>query len=504
MNKFRFCEHFVRMQGQPISFAQRPYLPAIYAATGNVVLCCSRQVEKSTFLANSLLFEACLHPGIQMLLVTPRREQAVMFIKSRLLSVLEQSPLIRRRLLGSHGRRPSVPDIEFKNGSKLYVRAAYHSGDACRGISASLLGVDEFQDIAVGDLPVLQETLSHSPLRRMILTGTPKAIGNHLEAVFRSSTANDWTIGCANCGKGVTLDERCITLAGITCPACQAPLDPRAGTWVPRNPESTWGQGFRVNHLMVPWINFDEVLERQRTYDIPRFKNEVLGLPTTTGDCVLTDDELAACCDATPMARTLAGVPAMYRQHLVAGVDWGGGGKSRTLLSVGYMDCNFCFHVVRFERFARTEDPDYELNCVAERCRQFGVQWVAADGGGHGLTMNRLLYDRLRPRRLCAILYSSTDQEPRSEGVLMKWTVGRSGSLGNLIGRVKKGLVRFPQVDECRSFLDEFSCEVAEYDSINRSIKYTHPESQQDDALHATNYALLLGIHIYHARQRAG
>jgi len=44
----------------------------------------------------------------------------------------------------------------------VFVRAAYHSADAARGISADLLLVDEFQDIAAGDLPVLQETLSHS------------------------------------------------------------------------------------------------------------------------------------------------------------------------------------------------------------------------------------------------------------------------------------------------------------------------------------------------------
>src|SRR5207248_7186253 len=39
------------------------------------------------------------------------------------------------------------------------------------GIDGDLLLVDEFQDIASGRLPVLEETLSHSPLRRVVLTG---------------------------------------------------------------------------------------------------------------------------------------------------------------------------------------------------------------------------------------------------------------------------------------------------------------------------------------------
>jgi hypothetical protein len=52
-------------------------------------------------------------------------------------------------------------------------------------------------------------------------------------------------------------------------------------------------------------------------------------------------------------------------------------------------------------------------------------------------------------------------------------------------------------VADVGSFLDEFACEVAEYDDQQRTIKYTHPETQQDDALHATNYALLAGVFTY-------
>ena len=43
-------------------------------------------------------------------------------------------------------------------------------------------------------------------------------------------------------------------------------------------------------------------------------------------------------------------------------------------------------------------------------------------------------------------------------------------------------------------YLDEFACELAEHDDQQRAIKYTHPETQQDDTLHATNYGLLVGL----------
>lgn len=72
-NKLSFCERFVHLDGRLITFEDRPYLPAIYAAgSRNLVLRCSRQTEKSTFLANSIIHQACTNPGVSMLLVAPR------------------------------------------------------------------------------------------------------------------------------------------------------------------------------------------------------------------------------------------------------------------------------------------------------------------------------------------------------------------------------------------------------------------------------------------------
>jgi len=497
MSKLEFCKRFVYLNRKLIKFPGRPYLPAVYASAGrNLVLRCSRQTEKSTFLANTILYEACIRPGTEILLVCPRMEQARVFVRTRLLPVLLESPMIRRRLLGRAGRRPQITNLRFANGSRLFVRAAYRSADACRGLSADLLLVDEFQDIAAGNLPVLQETLSHAAHGRTILTGTPKLIENHLEGVFRQSTANEWQVRCTKCAKGVILDERSLGPKGIVCPDCQRPLEPRRGGWVARNPQATWGDGFWIGHPMVPWLNYDEILQRQRVYDLARFKNEVLGLPTSLGEHVVTRQELEACCGSEPMAASFADLPEAARRGLIAGIDWGGGGTSRTVLVIGVMDAAYCFHICRLERFAADEDPNRILDTLANRCRQFQVRLVAADGGGNGHVLNRLLLERLGPSsvRLVGILYSAADQEPVRDGALVKWTVNRSATIGALFTRVKKQSLVFPGLEQCGSFLDEFACEVAEYDDINRTVRYSHPQTQPDDALHATNYALLLAI----------
>ena len=131
--------------------------------------------------------------------------------------------------------------------------------------------------------------------------------------MFAQSTANEWTIDCPVCRKGVILDERCLGPTSVVCPTCQVPLDVSTGCWVPRNPDATWGEGFWVNHLMVPWINYDEILDRNRNYDLAKFKNEVLGLPTSLGDHVVTREELEQCCTDRPMARSIDDIPPEYR-----------------------------------------------------------------------------------------------------------------------------------------------------------------------------------------------
>jgi hypothetical protein len=150
-------------------------------------------------------------------------------------------------------------------------------------------------------------------------------------------------------------------------------------------------------------------------------------------------------------------------------------------------------------------DPESEPERVFDRCRAFGVTILAADGGGNGHLYNRLLMDLLGNRcYFFAILYSTSEQAPRQEGLLWRWTVNRSASIGLVFSRVKKQLLLFPGAQDSSTYLDEFACEVAEYDDYHRCIKYTHPETQPDDCLHATNYALLVGVREYGSRVGRG
>jgi hypothetical protein len=218
---------------------------------------------------------------------------------------------------------------------------------------------------------------------------------------------------------------------------------------------------------------------------------------------VITRAEIEACCEDRSMARTQAGVPAEGRDQLIAGVDWGGGTASATVLVIGYMRPDLHSGIVRMERFRPEEEPDRVLDQVVEWCRKFGVKVIAADGGGNGTVYNRLLQNKLGYQvSLYAIIYSASDQEPFRDGTLFKWTVNRSASIGSTFSRIKNLMLHFPRVQECGTFLDEFVCELAEYDDHSRTIRYTHPNAVPDDALHATNYLQQVGLRIVSQRRQ--
>jgi hypothetical protein len=500
IKKLKFCESFLRLGGEPLSFAERPYLAAVYSVDReNLVIRASRQVEKSTFLACSIIYEACTNPAARILFVAPRFDQGLTFSHDRLCPLLKDSPITHRALLG-RGHRQRVTDFEFSNGARLHLRAAFHSADACRGLSATMLMVDEVQDTAPDCLPVLLETLSHAAHPRTILTGTPKLVDNHLEAMFTRSTANLWTIPCSQCGAGVTIDERCLGPTGLICPTCQTALDVTQGTWVPHNPQSTWGQGFGISHPMVPWLRYEGILERQRSYGPVRFRNEALGLPTTLGDHVVTRAELEECCAAEPMLRHGNHKALGNTIPLFAGIDWGGGVHSRTVLVIGHMRPDFVFQVLLIFALQAREDPHEVVERVARCCNYFSVSAIAADGGGNGYVYNRLLFAKVQPTRgLYAISYSAGENDPTADGVLTKWTVNRSASIGVLFGRIKRKQLIFPCREDTDIYLDEFACETAQYDDQQRTIKYVHPPTQPDDTMHATNYALLIATRFHYA-----
>jgi len=58
------------------------------------------------------------------------------------------------------------------------------------------------------------------------------------------------------------------------------------------------------------------------------------------------------------MAASLADVPYEAQPHLIAGVHWGGGAHSRTVLVIGYMRRDFVFQICGGRALLRVRIPN--------------------------------------------------------------------------------------------------------------------------------------------------
>lgn len=114
----------------PFSFDGRRHLPRIYDTPARrILLCCGRQVEKSTMLGNRALCYSALVTAIRILYVSPSATQTKTFSNDRIKEPIETSPLLRgftTRLLSQN-----VFEKQFVNRSKITLRYAFLNADRC-------------------------------------------------------------------------------------------------------------------------------------------------------------------------------------------------------------------------------------------------------------------------------------------------------------------------------------------------------------------------------------
>lgn len=320
-------------------FEGREYLRRIYDTSFlRVLLKCGRQVEKSTTLGNILLCYSALITNFRSLYVSPSAEQSKVFSVDRIKDVIEASPLLSAYVTTKLNQ--AVFFKKFINFSQIRLRYAYLTADRVRGIPADLIEIDEIQDILVDNIPVIENSAFHSDYKIFRYSGTPKSMDNTLEHYWTEySTQNEWIVPCERHGtpKKQTwhwniLDEDNIGKKGLVCDQCGEPIDaahPEA-KWASMNPiyeenkEKVTFEGYRIPQIMVPWVDWQEILEAQEQYPRAQFHNEKLGLSYDSGVRPITRAQLKACCqpqihlgDIEHFKRIVQG------RQVFCGIDWG-------------------------------------------------------------------------------------------------------------------------------------------------------------------------------------
>lgn len=516
-----FAVKNLHRDGRPYVPYRRIHLNRPYNDPYDLLLKCSRQTEKSTLMSNKagmyLYGGYVTEPDggvrpLRALYFTASMQQAQDFSKDRLARVLE-SPCFteswrgglplwpKERNTRNYNYVDQIYEKQLRSRAVIKLRACNENADRVRGLSNDVLFGDEIQDIHTDLFPVIEESAARSPIRKKIYAGTPLTFDNAIEERWRVSTQYEWEVMCEHCNFRQHLTEKNIGLrwfrhieSGCICAKCGKPMDPQNGAWRAHGKPDALLHGYRICHIMLPQDEqaWAQLLWKRENYEDQQFHNEVLGFSHEHANQMISMENLFACCDSSRRA-------GVWPDHwtglhsLAAGIDWGGAGKSATVLTIGgFVDDKFrVLFQKNYKRFAGSRD-----DIIAELARiiiSWGVRVVGTDYGG-GVKENQDLQLRLYPHcKVVPFQYSgNTVKETAKLDVKGHcWIVSRSKTLGNLFNMIGRRQIEFFSADDMHELKEGYIYEYGEYNTKTRLMQFDHPESRPDDELHSLNYVYM-------------
>lgn len=468
--------------------------------------------HNSTTLAIKAYTYTCLIPHFKVLYVSPSSTQTKQFSNDRIRELLATSPALR--IWYPEHMTDNVFEKKAVNRSQVSLRYAFLNADRCRGLSADMILKDEFQDLLLDNIPVIDEAASHSNHRIFIDSGTPKSEDNpihHFWSVF--STQNEWAVPCERHGlprdpstwHWNILDEANIGKHGLICSkrGCGhaiSAMHPLA-TWVQTNHPHPGGmqiEGFRIPQLMVPWIEWKDLLAKYRDMPRPRFMNEVLARSFDSGQRPLTMEDMQANCDESyEMTKDfITTLMKKISSPIYAGIDWGQDStKSYTVLVLAaYIDGRFTvFFAQRFE--GMDADTKVQIEKIKLLISAFNVRRVGADYGGGHWPNNELLRE-FGQDRILRFQYAKTSTLMAWDPAVMRYKVHKHEVLGAVFSAIKRrDIFRFPKWDAWkRPFGQDMLSVFSEYNERTRSTEFKKAMNTTDDTMHAVTFAFLASL----------
>jgi hypothetical protein len=323
--------------------------------------------------------------------------------------------------------------------------------------------IDEIQDIHTDSVPVIEECLSHSAFKFKLYAGTPKSLDNTIESLWaEDSTQNEWVVPCDMCGGGDLrywniLSEANIGKEGLICDRCGSPLNAMhdEAQWASMNPNPRVPnpmEGYRIPQIMVPWVEWDDILSKQLMYTRAKFYNECLGLSYDSGTRPLTrQDILDNCVDEyrlTPQGITESMKRCQSTQNFM-GIDWGTGEQTYTLVVV----CAYTggkFQIVYCRRFEGAEsEPLIQLEKIYELVKRWRPELIGCDYGG-GFDRNDALIRKFGPTRVFKYQYSTiTSGKVKWDAGLTRFLLNRTEVMSDVFNAIKRRTIfGFPKWED--------------------------------------------------------
>lgn len=384
--------------------------------TRDVVIKSGRQVAKSTSLAARGLIICNSIPAFNMLFITPLYEQIRRFSSNYVRELIEHSPV--KQFWVDSTTENNVLQRTFRNQSKMFFSYAFLSADRTRGYATGSVNFDEIQDIDKNHIPIIKSTMSASPWRLTMYTGTPKTLDNTLEGLWTDSSMAEWCIHCEACNKlnipsmdhdldrmiGPFSEDISELKPGVICAKCGRNISPRNGRWMHRHNNKRWTfPGYHIPQIIMPMHYADperwaELLAKQQGFGnmtTAQFYNEILGESYDYGTKLVSETDLKNAAilpwENNPRSPT---VPLKQKDKYIVrvlGVDWGGGGGdgiddmvSFTTMAVVGMLPNGKLDVIYGRRLLTPHDPIEEARQCLAVYKAFNCHLFAHDYNGAG------------------------------------------------------------------------------------------------------------------------
>ena len=466
------------LNGAPLSLDDYKFMRPIYDVVHpSIVLHTSRQISKSTTLANIMLANSVMINNFRTLYISPTVDQTKIFSNDRVAPVMENSPFIKNHYMRS-ALVQNVFTKQLKNASKMYLRYALLSADRLRGISSDAVFYDECQDLIIDIVPVANETFSRSHYKWNMFSGTPKTSTTTLAKLWRNSTKNEWMTKCLHCNKWNILDDKSVGPVGVICRYCGKEIDTREGTWVTTGDQNARHLGFRISILMfakAPWVNWQrDIIEYRNTFSESDFFNEKLGLEYDSGVKPVTMAEIRACCTNKPMLSEPDNVSLSKPTYL--GLDYGpvNSKKSNTVLTVIQNEGEKLRLIYAKKYIGQEADFTYIHEDIPKQFKKWGAALIGADYG-LGEAPNAEIRKRLSFNKVIAYQHVPNQKErARYNPQMPAFTLNRTEIMTEFFRMIKHKQIIFPRWEDFEPFAMEILNINTEYDEERGKTRYTN------------------------------
>lgn len=501
----------------PYRFHDRPFMRQIFDDPWpRIGLMTARQVSKSTYLSADAIINCESFAPYSVLILTPSQDQTRKFSYDRLGPTIEWSPAVNAQM--NADSIDNVFEKTFASGSKIYLSYAKESADRARGITADQLDLDEVQDMNLGSVePVVKESLFTSRYKRRRYSGTPKSFSNGIEQrVWRKSDMREWMVRCWHHGAlpyHQKLTMKNVGLTGPICNKCGNALNTLDGLWVITQEKMENGKppmihGYHLPQIVFPttkvevapglfgFLDWDELKNDIDNTDEATILNEKFGESADSEERPVKEDELQALCNiAQPM-------PAAYEtwmsgEYTFAGIDWGHGRGSATVLAIGQFDPKNpeLFRYLFMRRYDKKDaDPRVCLPDILRWMEVFRVLKCNADYGS-GLGMNSRIQEKRGDDFLVQTYWSSSisGKRVRFNMDMNSYILNRSIHISRFFEAIKRRRMSVGfQWADFKPFARDIA-HVFREERKNGDPYYDHKPDEPDDAMHAMLYAWLVG-----------